>query len=72
MEGRLLGRWITFQRKSHDKLTVEQWERLDGLPGWSWDARKDSWDRKFSLLQQFQQREGHGLVPQGHIEPTRV
>lgn len=67
-DDRLLGRWIIFQRKSRDTLTVEQRQRLESLPGWSWDARTDMWQRKFALLQQFQQREAHALVPQGHVE----
>ncbi|WP_063905947.1 DEAD/DEAH box helicase [Nocardia kruczakiae] len=63
-----LGRWVTHQRSVRNKLTVEQRKRLEALPGWSWDARSDMWDRKFALLQQFQRREGHALVSQGHLE----
>ncbi|MEU6189654.1 Helicase associated domain protein [Nocardia sp. NPDC047038] len=66
--GVLLGKWVTHQRSKRDKLTVEQRKRLEALPGWNWDARSDMWHRKFALLQQFQRREGHALVPQGHIE----
>ncbi|WP_067687888.1 DEAD/DEAH box helicase [Nocardia jejuensis] len=63
-----LGKWVTHQRSRRDKLTVEQRTRLETLPGWNWDVRSDMWHRKFALLQQFQRREGHALVPQGHVE----
>lgn len=68
VDGRLLGRWVTFQRMSRDKLTAEQQQRLSGLQGWSWDVRADRWHRKFTLLQQFQRREGRALVPLRHVE----
>ncbi|MDA2992373.1 MAG: Helicase associated domain protein, partial [Actinomycetota bacterium] len=63
-----LGKWVTHQRSSRDKLTDEQRGLLEALPGWTWDARSEMWQRKYALLQQFQRREGHALVPQGHIE----
>ncbi|MGV7633065.1 Helicase associated domain protein [Mycobacterium kansasii] len=67
-DGVRLGEWVIDQRVKRDKLTDEQRHRLESLPGWSWDARGDRWNRKLELLRQFQQREGHALVPQGHIE----
>lgn len=62
-----LGEWVIDQRVKRDKLSYDQRSRLESLPGWSWNARADLWSRKFALLQQFQRREGHALVPQGHI-----
>lgn len=63
-----LGKWVTRQRSKRDDLTGEQRKRLESLPGWNWDARTDMWHRKLQLLQQFQRREGHALVPQRHVE----
>jgi superfamily II DNA or RNA helicase len=63
-----LGQWVTDQRVKRDKLPDGQRERLESLPGWVWDARSDRWQQKFALLRQFQRREGHALVPQGHKE----
>ncbi|MEU9806882.1 Helicase associated domain protein [Mycobacterium sp. NPDC050853] len=60
-----LGQWVTDQRIRRSKLSEDQRERLESLPGWVWDARADWWQRKFLLLRQFQEREGHALVPQG-------
>ena len=67
-DGVRLGEWVIDQRVKRNKLTDDQRSRLESLPGWSWDARSDLWNRKFALLQQFEKREGHALVPQGHIE----
>lgn len=63
-----LGQWVTDQRVKRDKLPDGQRERLESLPGWIWDARADWWQQKFDLLQQFQKRQGHALVPQGFKE----
>lgn len=63
-----LGQWISQQRSRRDALTDEQRERLVSLDGWTWDARADTWNRKLELLRQFHRREGHALVPQGHVE----
>lgn len=63
-----LGQWVTDQRVKRDKMPDSQRERLESLPGWIWDARADWWQQKFGLLQQFEKREGHALVPQGFKE----
>lgn len=67
-DGVRLGEWLIDQRVKRDRLTDDQRSRLESLAGWSWDARADLWNSRFVLLQQFQKREGHALVPQGHIE----
>ena len=67
-DGVTLGSWVSDQRSRRDVLTDKQQERLEALPGWNWDARTDQWDRRLNLLRRFEEREGHALVPQGHIE----
>lgn len=67
-DGVYLGKWVRHQRTKRDKLTDDERQRLESLPGWSWDARTDMWHRKLELLKQFQQREGHAMVPQGYME----
>ncbi|MGV0991177.1 MAG: Helicase associated domain protein [Mycobacterium sp.] len=66
--GVYLGRWVMHQRKRRAELTEDQRRRVQELPDWSWDARTDMWFRKLALVEYFQEREGHCLVPQGHLE----
>ncbi|MGO9747678.1 MAG: Helicase associated domain protein [Mycobacterium sp.] len=67
-DGSNLGRWTSHQRAKRGSLSRDRRKRLEALPGWNWDLRADMWQRKFNLLREFQRREGHALVPQGHVE----
>ncbi|MGN7779031.1 Helicase associated domain protein [Mycolicibacterium sp. 22603] len=70
VEGYRLGQWVTVQRRSHAKriLDVDREGRLQALPGWTWDARADDWEKGFRRLLQYVDRHGHARVPRSWIQ----
>jgi hypothetical protein len=52
-DGYKLGRWVTNQRVTKDGMTLDRRQRLEGLPGWSWNVFSDKWEEGFSHLKEF-------------------
>jgi superfamily II DNA or RNA helicase len=55
-----LGHWVSAQRVAHrgGRLSTERAQRLEGLPGWSWEPSEALWERSFEKLESFAQRTG--------------
>src|SRR5204863_226026 len=58
-----LGRWVVRQRENDRSMNVDRRQRLEALPGWSWDPLLEQWEEGFSQLKQFSEREAHCRVP---------
>eukprot|EP00980_Cylindrotheca_fusiformis_P013428 scaffold3435_cov57-Cylindrotheca_fusiformis.AAC.3 len=68
-EGQNLGNWLSLQRvvKRRGALELDRQDRLEKA-GVVFDPFTHQWESMLDRLLQFQQREGHCLVPHNHIE----
>ncbi len=64
-DGYKLGQWVDVQRRNFVKrtLTADRKQRLEDVPGWTWDPRADKWEEGFSQLLSHVQQTGHSRVP---------
>jgi len=58
-DGYRVGQWVTTQRSSRDTLPVVRRQRLESLPGWTWDALETRWEEFFKQLEAFVAKSGH-------------
>ncbi len=69
-EGLTLGYWVAEQRRRRSKLSAEQQQALEELPGWSWNKSSHDvrWERVYGLLERFVDREGFAELTTDHRE----
>jgi superfamily II DNA or RNA helicase len=65
-----LAKWVTTQRNRYREgtLDADEIERLEALPGWSWDPRESFWSDALEALRCFVERERTARVPSSHVE----
>jgi hypothetical protein len=72
-DGEPLGKWVANLRNTYKGvrpgiLTPVRIASLEALPGWAWDRRDAIFEQGYSALLAFTSREGHAVVPEGHVE----
>ena len=70
-DGFKLGNWVSDQRKNKSKnlLSQDRIERLEALPGWSWDPFTEQWEEAFEQLQSYVKQHGNASVPSNYVTP---
>ena len=70
-DGNALGGWVSFQRthRTKGRLSDERVERLESLPGWSWDPKEDVWNGYFDELVAYVATNGNAAVPTSLVLP---
>jgi hypothetical protein len=58
LHGFALGSWVSNQRAQRATLPIARIARLESLPGWSWELRKDKWHEGFERLSAFAAKTG--------------
>lgn len=69
VDGFTLGVWVAVQRRRFSKGTFEtdRRDRLEALPGWSWDPFTDAWEEGFRRLLDYVERSGDAQVPRSYV-----
>ncbi|OAI00630.1 hypothetical protein A1353_19530 [Methylomonas methanica] len=70
-DGLNLGTWVVTQRtnKSKNLLSQDRVERLEALPGWSWNRNTEQWEDAFGQLQSYVNLHGNAIVPNRYVTP---
>jgi superfamily II DNA or RNA helicase len=68
-DGNRIGWWIGTQRQAYKQglLSAERAERLEALPGWTWDTIDTAWDNALRHLRDYVGLEGDAGVPVKYI-----
>lgn len=65
LDGYKLGQWVAQQRTNYKKgtLDMDRRQRLEELPGWSWDPFADQWEEGFRRLLEYVEHQGDARIP---------
>ena len=69
VDGYKLGSWVNLQRTRYMEGSLEQdrIDRLEAVPGWTWDARAEIWAEGFQRLREYVAEHGDARVPTSFV-----
>jgi superfamily II DNA or RNA helicase len=67
-DGVKLGTWVLEQRNKRSEVSEDRRKLLESVPGWTWDPHTGAWERGYTALTRFADREGHARVPRQNVE----
>jgi hypothetical protein len=67
--GAKLGIWVKDQRQRNDRLPASRRNRLNNIPGWTWNLLDDQWETNFVNLKLYCDENGSSRVPARYISP---
>ncbi|MDA9159820.1 Helicase associated domain protein, partial [Rhodobacteraceae bacterium] len=62
-----LGAWIGNQRPRKDIMMLTRKQRLESLPGWTWDVWSERWETFFQKMENFLDQNNHCFVEKDFI-----
>jgi hypothetical protein len=64
VDGYPLGRWVIKQRAKHAEanLPADRRDRLDELPGWTWNSSSSKWEEGYLRLLTYIETNGHARI----------
>lgn len=68
-DGVKLGSWTNNQRAlgRAGRLSVDRFQRLETLTGWTWNPARDQWEEGFEQLLRFVRQKDHARVPSSFV-----
>jgi hypothetical protein len=69
-DGFHLGRWVSSNRAKRFELDKDQTDRLEALPGWTWNALDERWESAFLCLEKYVQENKNARVPARFIDDS--
>lgn len=70
-DGFYLGAWVASNRAKRLDLDKEQTDRLEALPGWTWNALDERWESAFRCLEKYVQENKTARVPARFVDDSR-
>jgi superfamily II DNA or RNA helicase len=68
--GIALGRWVNALRRHSRTLSDPRRNRLETLPGWTWNSADAIWDENIAALRVFAAQHGHSYPPRNPSSPA--